>query len=111
MLLINELTQLSQRSLLREILENSCINLQWREEDVARTKFRLGVVLRAMSRPEEAAGWRTQALNARKAWEEQLPEFNRSAEYTDEDDMKLFDDGVVLHHGRTTGIWSDGTHW
>lgn len=65
-----------------------------------------------MNRPGEAADWRNQALTARKAWEKLLPEFKGSDhEYTDEDDMKLFDDGVILHHGRTTGIWSDGTHW
>lgn len=74
-------------------------------------KFRLSLVLREMNRPGEADEWRTQSLNARKAWEDQLPDFKESDGYSDEDDMKLFDNGVILHHGRTTGIWSDGSHW
>ena len=74
-------------------------------------KFRLTLVLRTMDRPGKAADWRDQALSARKEWEKRLPEFRELDECTDEDDMKLFDIEVILHHGWAMGIWSDGRHW
>ncbi|PMD52524.1 pfs domain-containing protein [Hyaloscypha bicolor E] len=96
---------------LRQILELSCITLQWREEDLARTRFRLAVVLRAQGRPSEASRLCGQAKDERKKWESEMVDMIGQREFTDRDDMELFDFGVTLWHGRTTGKWSDGTHW
>jgi len=96
---------------LRENIKNSCVNLQWREEDIGRSKFRLSLVLRATNRPIEAETMRTEALKTREAWATALPDLRTEKEYTDKDDMAMFDFSVTLWHGRTTGIWSDGTRW
>ncbi|KAK0646946.1 hypothetical protein B0T16DRAFT_511487 [Cercophora newfieldiana] len=93
--------------ILREVINNSRIDLQWRAEDLARAKFRLSLVLGALNRRQEAVDLRNEALTAHKEWEiplSALPGVDRK--YTDKEYMKLFDDGVVLYHGRTTGIWS-----
>jgi len=96
---------------LRENINNSCVTMQWREEDVSRSKFRLSLVLRATNRPGEAETVRTEALKMREAWAVALPDLQTKKEYTDKEDMEIFDFGVTLWHGRTTGIWSDGTYW
>jgi hypothetical protein len=85
--------------------------MQWREEDVARSKFRLSLVLRATNRPVEAEVVKAEALKMREVWADALPDLASKKEYTDKDDMEIFDFSVTLWHGRTTGIWSDGTHW
>lgn len=102
-----EVTLYLNRNHLREILSNSCITMQWRNEDVLRTRFRLSIVLRAQSRPMEASTLRQEIA---KNLEDIRLAFGKQV-YTDEDDMKLLDFGVTIFHGRTAGIWSNGTLW
>lgn len=78
---------------------------------MARTRFRLAVVLRAQGRPSEASRLCIQAKDERKKWESEMEDRTRQQELTDKIEMELFDFGVTLWHGRTTGKWSDGTHW
>lgn len=99
------LTWHSDRKHLRQILKNGCITMQWRMEDVVRTKFRLSIILRTQNRPVEASATR-----------EEIHEYIKNirltaGEYTDEDDMKLLDFEVSIFHGRTTGVWSNGKFW
>lgn len=98
------------RSHLREILENSCVTMLWREEDEARTKFRLSVVLRLQSRPTESERLRKEALEWYGKSSANI-DTTITRKYTDKDDMELFDKGVTLWHGRTTGPWSRGDMW
>lgn len=102
---------LNPRHHLRENLKNSYITIQWRNEDVARTRFRLSLVLQAMSRPSEAEIMKAEAMKMREEWEDALRDLRSKKQTSDKDEMELFDFGVTLWHGRTTGIWSDGLHW
>ena len=81
--------------------------MQWREDDVIRTKFRLSIVLRAQNRPGEAATVRAEIAKAI----EDMRSATEKQEFTDKDDMELLDFGVSIFHGRTAGIWSNGTFW
>jgi len=96
---------------LKEILQNGCVGPLWREEDVARTTFRLAIVLRAQKRPSEAEKLRQEALKMLASCSSTAQDLRTQREYTDKDDMELFDNSVTLWHGRTTGIWSAGTFW
>lgn len=96
------------RTLLREIIANSCISRAWRNEDIVRTKFRLSLVLRAQKKPEEASTILDEIADSLK---EARRVSTAREKYTDEDDMKLLDLGVSIFHGRTAGIWSNGTFW
>lgn len=72
-----------------------------------RTKFRLSLVLQAQKRAEEASAILEEIASSLEAIR---PESTQLA-YSDEDDMKLLDFGVSIFHGRTAGIWSNGTFW
>ena len=98
------------RSHLRENLENSCVTMLWREEDEARTKFRLSIVLRLQSRRVESEKLRKEALEIYRKSSANI-DTPATREYTDKDDMELFDKSVTLWHGRTTGPWSRGDSW
>lgn len=91
------------------MLENSFLSIQWRVEDMARVKFRLSLVLKALGKSEDAVGIRDEALKMRKEFEDQLPDM--AAPQSDQAEMELFDRTVCLWHGRTTGMWSDGENW
>lgn len=95
------------RMLLREILTNGCVTMQWRNEDIVRIKFRLSLVLGAQGRPEEASAIREEIAS----FLEDIRPVSIRSDYTDEDDMKLLDFEVSIFHGRTAGIWSNGTFW
>ena len=81
--------------------------MQWRNEDIVRTKFRLSLVLRARERLEEASTILEEIASALETIRSESPQLA----YTDADDMKLLDFGVSIYHGRTAGIWSNGTFW
>ena len=100
------------RNLLRNILQYGSPTLLWKSEDIARVKFRLSLVLRDQSRPTEADKFRKEAFEMRRCWEDQLPEdeVNLTSK-SDKTEMFLFDFGVTLWHGRTTGIWGNGEVW
>ena len=95
------------RSYLRETLTHSLLTIQWREEDVARTKFRLSIILHKQNRPSEAARFRAEALEICHRLVQPLLHSLGSTP-GDEDNMTPFDAGVTLWHGRTTGIWGNG---
>lgn len=78
---------------------------------MARTKFRLAIVLRAQKRPTEAEKVRQEALKMLVSCSSTARDSETQREYTDKDDMELFDRSVTLWHGRTTGIWSAGVFW
>jgi hypothetical protein len=84
--------------------------MQWREEDEARSKFRLGIILRLQNRPKEADALQRDAFGIRKELRGQAKVWE-GREYTDRDDMELFDKEVTIWHGRTSGIWSNGDMW
>lgn len=104
---------------LRENLAFDATTMQWRTEDISRSKFRLSIVLRAQNRPSEAANLRQEALQEIQ----EVPGTTRERrpggglkgdEHEDGDDklaMEWYDLNVALWHGRTTGSWSDGEHW
>lgn len=97
----------TNRTNLRDILNDSRQTEDWREEDIVRTKFRLSIVLRAQNRHVEAAGIR-QDIDAYLS-ERRGPDTQKG--YTDRDDMQLLDYGVTLCHGRTAGIWGTEDRW
>ncbi|KAK3376204.1 hypothetical protein B0T24DRAFT_618221 [Lasiosphaeria ovina] len=98
---------------LRENLKFSSLSMQWRKEDVARSKLRLAILLLGQAR----SGW---ALNLREALYAILgvdgvhgkPEImGVGVDGLNRGLMGWFDLNVALWHGRTTGPWSDGEHW
>jgi hypothetical protein len=95
------------RKLLRDTLTNGCVTMQWQNEDIVRTKFRLSLVVRARERPEEASTILEEIASSLEA----IRPVSIQSTYTDEDDMKLLDFGISIFHGRTAGIWSNGTFW
>jgi hypothetical protein len=110
-LLVYQVYQLtSNRKHLLDNLTNSCIAPQWRAEDILRTKFRLSLVLSAAGEEKGASERRQEIKASIESLRPKEPPSDHEP-YTDEDDMKLLDFGVVIFHGRTAGIWSDGRHW
>lgn len=95
------------RNNLREILKNSRLTIQWRDEDVARTKFRLAIVLMLQNRSSECTQLIEEARDMREGSSSQ-PSVGFTTNPTERDEMKLFDIGVTICHGRTAGIWSPG---
>ncbi|VUC26950.1 unnamed protein product [Clonostachys rosea] len=93
---------------LREILKNGSVTNYWREEDIARAKFRLFLVLRAQNHLDEAS-------QIFKEINQFIQELRASSlpkdSYTDQDDMALLDTSVTITHGRTAGLWSAGEFW
>lgn len=105
--------RLNGRHHLRENLTFECTTMQWRQEDVARSKFRLSLVLQAQNRPSEAGILRREAQTALEDLASASTSEKQGEPGDDQDkwEMERFDLMVALWHGRTTGLWSDGEHW
>ena len=74
------------RRLLRDIATSGCVTLQWRDEDVVRTRFRLSLVLRAQEKLEEASAIQKEIATS---IENIRSPVSVPSNDTDEDDMKL----------------------
>ncbi|CAI6332469.1 unnamed protein product [Periconia digitata] len=96
---------------LRRTLDNNLQSVQWRNEDLARSQYRLGLVLASMNRPSEAQRMLEEARELQKTWYDDLPEKFKESDVGQDVAMEGFDFGVTLWHGRTTGIFSNGTYW
>ena len=98
---------LPPRHFLQETLKHSQLTIQWRIEDVARTQFRLAIVLEEQNRPTGAAAFRAKVLQACEELPHILPRTEGATRELGKD-LTRFDSGVSLWHGRTTGIWGNG---
>jgi hypothetical protein len=95
---------------LRTILQQNRTSEEWREADVYRVKYRLFLVLELQGRQTEA----------NQVWAEiqeylstRMGETGEALLLRSRRDIAEVLDGdiVTLDHGRTTGIWSNGTYW
>ena len=76
-------------------------------EDVARTKFRLSIVLGEQKRLSEAARFKKEALELYERLVHPLPD-SVTSHHAVEADMIDFDASVTLWHGRNSGMWGNG---
>ncbi|KAJ8131952.1 hypothetical protein O1611_g1670 [Lasiodiplodia mahajangana] len=97
----------ASRNHLREILSLGRVTDDWREEDVTRVKFRLSVVLGLQNQPAGAI----EMFDEVKAQLDILRASPGTGKLGDPKDMALLDANVSAVHGRTAGIWSNGTMW
>jgi hypothetical protein len=78
--------------------------MQWRKEDVARSKFCLSIVLQAQNRPGEARILRREAL---KVLQDLVSARERPGEPGGNEDkweMEWYGLNIALRHGRTTRL-------
>ena len=59
----------------------------------------------------EADFWAQKASDWREEWYHSLPRDMRKGCFTDEAEMALYDYGVYLGHGRTSGVWNTSEQW
>ncbi|KAJ8131313.1 hypothetical protein O1611_g2311 [Lasiodiplodia mahajangana] len=92
---------------LRAILSINNPGDGWREEDVMRVRFRLVIVLRKQNRPREADKISIEV----DTYLQELRTAADDATLDDESLMAILDANVTISHGRTAGMWNDGTNW
>ncbi|KAF2685927.1 pfs domain-containing protein [Lentithecium fluviatile CBS 122367] len=94
---------------LREILKDGNIDVKWTMEDVARVTLRLALILSEQKRHLESKRLRSEALLSLKRGEENL--LGDVEQSSEQQLMERLDLMICLYNGRTTGFWSDGSHW